>query len=524
MKTILIFSLFIFASNLSADFKKSNPVGPGVIHHHEFRESGPWHIHVLEIDLTNPWINLETAKAKDKLAALERTSSMSLRSNFEDHTIIGGINGDFYDGSGIPIGAMIRNGVLVKRPYPRSVFGISYQKSPLIDIVQFQGKAITKTAQNLFINGINESRSTDFLVLYNSYFGSATGTNQWGTEIIVEYITDKIAIKDTFYVRVLQKDSTMAIGTSNNSIPANGFVLSGNGTAATALNYSVFVGDTLAMVLNLIPGPEKLTQLVGGTPRIIRNGTVSVEWSQESISQSFATDRHPRTAVGINADSTKVFLFTVDGRQGGYSVGVSLYELADIMLDYEVEEAVNLDGGGSTTMVLCDEVVNSPSDKGGERSVSNSLLIVSSAPLGPLAHISVIPDEAYLMHSTSLQFGTEGFDQYYNPVDIEQGSLVWSADPKIGIIDAAGLFKAGSESDSGYVYVVSGDIKDSARVYITTIGTIKVMPDPVVLEVGQQQSMTAETRKIYDLAGQKLDTLVDDNQAAGSYEVNWRVG
>jgi len=130
MKTILIFLLIIFANNLSADFKKSNPVGPGVIHHHEFRESGPWHIHVLEIDLTNPWINLETAKAKDKLAALERTSSMSLRSNYENHTIIGGINGDFYDGSGIPIGAMIRNGVLVKRPYPRSVFGLSSQKSP----------------------------------------------------------------------------------------------------------------------------------------------------------------------------------------------------------------------------------------------------------------------------------------------------------------------------------------------------------------------------------------------------------
>ena len=70
-------------------------------------------------------------------------------------------------------------------------------------------------------------------------------------------------------------------------------------------------------------------------------------------------------------------------------------------------------------MVLRNEVANSPSDPGGERSVSNSLLVVSSAPLGPLAHLSVIPDEAYLMHSTTLQFSADGFDQYFNPVDVD---------------------------------------------------------------------------------------------------------
>ncbi len=497
MKTIILLLILFLTHQLFADFKKSQPVGPGVVHHHDFREAGPWHIHVLEIDITNPWISLETAKAQDRVAALERTSSMSLRNNSENHTIIGGINGDFYDGSGIPIGAMVRNGVLVKQPYPRSVFGISFDKSPLIDIVQYQGLAITPASQNISINGINKTRSTDYLVLYNSYFGTTTGTNQWGTEVIVEYVSESPAVNDTILVRVVGKDSTMATGTNNNIIPANGFILSGHGTAANSLNSNVFLGDTLAVVLSLTPGPDKLTQLVGGTPRIIRNGVVSVEWSKEDISQSFATDRHPRTAVGINADSSKIFLFTVDGRQGGYSVGVSLYELADIMLGYGVDDAVNLDGGGSTTMVLRNEVANSPSDPGGERSVSNSLLVVSSAPLGPLAHLSVNPDEAYLMHSTQLQFSAEGFDEFYNPVNVDANSLSWSADANIGSINVSGLFSAGTKSDSGYVVVSSGDIRDSAMVYITTIGTIKVLPNPVVLEVGQQQSMTAETRDSY---------------------------
>ena len=180
---------------------------------------------------------------------------------------------------------------------------------------------------------------------------------------------------------------------------------------------------------------------------------------------------------------------------------------------YGIKEAVNLDGGGSTTMVLRNEVANSPSDPGGERSVSNSLLIVSSAPLGPLAHLSVIPDEAYLMHSTTLQFSAEGFDQYFNPLDVDPGTLSWSADSQIGAINSNGFFTAGNKSDSGYVYVNSGIIRDSALVYITTIGSISVMPNPVVLEVGQQQSMIAETRDSYgnlvELAPAEYDWRVE---------------
>ena len=72
-----------FAQNLNADSIKSTPVGPGIIHHHETITSGPWEIQVLEIDRTNPWIQLETVKANDVLNAYERTSSMASRKDSE---------------------------------------------------------------------------------------------------------------------------------------------------------------------------------------------------------------------------------------------------------------------------------------------------------------------------------------------------------------------------------------------------------------------------------------------------------
>ena len=85
---------------------------------------------------------------------------------------------------------------------------------------------------------------------------------------------------------------------------------------------------------------------------------------------------NPRSAVGFNQDSTKVYFVVVDGRQSNLSVGMTLDELANLMLSIGAHNAVNLDGGGSSTLVIHNEVVNSPSDAGGERSVANALFAV----------------------------------------------------------------------------------------------------------------------------------------------------
>ena len=100
----------------------------------------------------------------------------------------------------------------------------------------------------------------------------------------------------------------------------------------------------------------------------------------------------------------------MDGRQPEYSVGMSLFELADYMLEWGIHEGVNLDGGGSTTMVVRGNVVNSPSDAGGERAVANAMMVVSTAPTGPIAIIDVKPDEPYVIVGDQLQFTIDAFD------------------------------------------------------------------------------------------------------------------
>ncbi len=102
----------------------------------------------------------------------------------------------------------------------------------------------------------------------------------------------------------------------------------------------------------------------------------------EKTSFTFLRARHPRTFVGIDRDTTKMFLCTVDGRQAS-SIGMNYREMAGFLLSIGVWHATNLDGGGSTTMVVRGKVVNSPSDKTGERRVANSLQVIKLGAASP---------------------------------------------------------------------------------------------------------------------------------------------
>ena len=492
---IFLFILSLIIIQVSyADFIKSRPVGPGVIHHHVYRSAGPWHIQVLEINRADSLIQFETVKALDRLAAREQTSSMAGRSDREQHRVVGAINGDFYDGNGIPIGAQVLNGLLLKLPYPRSVFGFTTQKFPFIDIVSFNGKILSADGSETIINGINESRDENELILYNKYFGTTTGTNNWGTELVAQYISPPTAVNDTFFVQVISKDSILAAGHGNNSIPTDGLVISGHGLVSDYLNAHLFAGDTVGIIMNLPPLTDSVVELIGAMPRLVRDGVVSVEWQQEGIYESFVTTRHPRTAVGYNQDFSKIYLMTVDGRQPGFSDGMSLYELANYMLEWEIYQGVNLDGGGSTTMVVRGEIVNSPSDATGERAVSNGLMVICTAPTGSLSTLLIQPDNNYVLVGKTLQFTVKGYDTHYIPLTLQPEMVNWSCDNKIGSISSSGLFTAGAQTDSGYVYVQQGLIVDTTRVYVTTVASINLSPNPVILKVGEQQQIIPQAK------------------------------
>jgi hypothetical protein len=120
-------------------------------------------------------------------------------------------------------------------------------------------------------------------------------------------------------------------------------------------------------------------QAVGGHPVLARDSAVVAD-VDTSGSASFI-GRNPRTAVGIGRGGRRLLLAVIDGRQKGYSEGMSLRETANLMLALGARDALNLDGGGSSTLVYGDSagfhVANHPSDAGGERTVGDALAVVN---------------------------------------------------------------------------------------------------------------------------------------------------
>ncbi len=140
---------------------------------------------------------------------------------------------------------------------------------------------------------------------------------------------------------------------------------------------------------------------LGGNQRILTNGAVTAP------NDSYTNTLNPHTAIGVSEDLARVFLFVVDGRQSDLSQGMRTDEMAVLMRQYGAWNAINVDGGGSTTMVMDDtddglqnaRVLNSPSD-GNERTVANNLVVYAQhnpnyIPLGPIDGATGIPNPVY---------------------------------------------------------------------------------------------------------------------------------
>jgi exopolysaccharide biosynthesis protein len=128
------------------------------------------------------------------------------------------------------------------------------------------------------------------------------------------------------------------------------------------------------------PGGDGKTEVIGGFPLLLEAGR-RVGDLEVSARPSFAAERHPRTAVGLDSDRDVLWIVVVDGRQPDHSMGMTLPELTALMEALEVEEAINLDGGGSSVMVLDGGPVSRPSDADGERPVANALGILKDPAL-----------------------------------------------------------------------------------------------------------------------------------------------
>jgi hypothetical protein len=217
------------------------------------------------------------------------------------------------------------------------------------------------------VNGVNRERRADELIVYRPSFDQTTGTNAFGAEAIVKggVVTEQVDLR------------------GNSTIPADGFVLSGHGRARSWIMQNLPPGTPVLVRMRFVsraadPRWDRVIHAIGGGPHLLARGLVS----DEGFTNTLVGRRHPRTALGVLPDG-RILLLVVDGRSPPHSLGMTLVELALEMRRLGAVDAMNLDGGGSSTMVVSGRVVNLPSDENGERAVATSLLVLPAGPEPP---------------------------------------------------------------------------------------------------------------------------------------------
>ena len=224
---IFLLTIFLFTTIICAGSLDSVRIGPGVIQFHQVVDSGPWNINVIKIDIQNSWLKFQSVKSGDKLTAFEKTSSMAARNNYEEHRVVAAINGDFYNTStGEQVGTQIANGELLKVTSDWLNVAIDVDKNPMIGIQSFSGSIITSDSIKI-ISGVNKIRNADELIIYNSFMGTTTSTNQFGTEVRIIPI-DNWLVNDTIRCII----DTVVQGVGNIAIGTNKAVLSGHGISS----------------------------------------------------------------------------------------------------------------------------------------------------------------------------------------------------------------------------------------------------------------------------------------------------
>lgn len=365
--------------NISAQDWKT--VAAGVEYAEVRREfSGkPVDINLLRLDPKK--VRLDVRHAMDTAIGTEKTSSIAVR-----HKAFAAINAGFFrlDTSvwaGDPAGILMIDGKLWSESQNNRVsLNITNQSNRTVISIGHTN-AVNKIAYftdvSDTLDGVNRERKPSEMIVYTPQFGRSTLTSNEGTELILSECSSLC-----HKVQVLEKSG-------NSNIPSDGYVISigANPTARQQflIDHMTRDGDpslksiSVLTKLILIEGgketkvkstPEDITN---GVPQLIKNSKIDITWEQEKASKSFVETRHPRTAVAKLKDG-KFLMLTADGRSE-LSAGLDLYDLAAYFLELGATDAMNLDGGGSTTMFLDGKVVNKPSDKEGERKVSDAILV-----------------------------------------------------------------------------------------------------------------------------------------------------
>ncbi len=507
MAIIILTATSTFASVTLYEKTETERISSGAIlkKYKLFTSDGWISVNMIEVDLEDENTEIGLLNSENGLSTFQTVFQMANKGN-----VVAAINGDFFNGNykkGNTIGLSINDGKLLTSAYyendDKDTFGsfiLSDSNDAWIDYIT--DKIILKEARGDATIEIDEYNKN-----FSKTYDTIIFTREWG-EMSCGSTTDLILLE-----MVVENDKIVDIRYNEEpvEIPEDGYVVATFSTdMINYINENFDEKTKVELEIEYDFDVEEIKMAVSGGAVLVENGEVPNKFT------SNISGLNPRTAIGISEDEKIVYLITVDGRQSS-SIGMTQEELANFLIEKGVYNALNLDGGGSTTMVarrlgrIEKEIINSPSG-GILRMVANAIGVYNTSKTSSLEEIVLKTGEENIFVGCERKIEVYGYDKYYNPVEINTDDIEWSikgVDVKI----QDGKIIAGNDAGSVTITAESGKAEGSITLDILSApNEIIITPKKIAVPLGKSVDfdITAKNKNGYYAS-------INDN------EVQWEV-
>jgi Phosphodiester glycosidase len=370
---------------------------PGVTYEQgvQFTPRGPVAINVLRAPRPGGLTTLEPVLSNETIVGRETLTSMQRR--LASQATTAGVNGDYFTfATGRPSGVLMREGALVNPPNSaRASAGLTTDGVLDIRRTSFLGgwRGIGGTR---VVRGLNAPPTADGSAIFTDAYGPETPPVPGSVAVVLFPFPTATPEVDLAAPVVEARSGAAAV-----PIPTGGAVLLARGQSAAAVTAEAPVGTTVTVRLSLRPAWPGVLSAFGGGPQLVRDG-VPLYRSGEKFTTRQLGPRAPRSAIGQTADGG-IVLVAVDGRQPGYSIGLTSYELAQTLVRLGAVTGMGLDSGGSTTMAFDGTLLNRPSD-GCERAIATAVMLLYRGVFAPEPPALVSPNGDGVAESPELSY------------------------------------------------------------------------------------------------------------------------
>lgn len=399
----------VFAAQTVYENKTQETITRGVTYEKNSRMTtdGIQDIYVLTIDLTESTLELKEVESKTEYGLKETVQKM-----LTDNGAIAGVNSDFFGMAGsysAGFGPVVRDGELVSAGtsinQDKNQYG-TYVKDKNGNSIFTYFKTTVKfsnSAKTIDLASINKVTSMVFPILFDRQAATSTADLDKRFDNLVKFV-----VQNNTITYVSQKGETV-------EVPENGYLIVMSGDYYTNAASVFKVGDPVTLQVSSTIDFDQIDTAFGG------GGLLLLDGQEAPATDIVAAGRQPRTAFGVSQDGTKAIMMVVDGR--GDSIGATHSEMAALMKEYGAYEALHLDGGGSSTMVVqtvddaAPQLQNTPSD-GAQRKVIASVGVFQTAPKGEIKEIGITTVNQHTQPGKTAEFTVYGLDEYKNRIYI----------------------------------------------------------------------------------------------------------